>query len=71
MVNNAARVSRPASNDPADIRSAAHDMYNNGITSNEIVTRIFLPLLRLGESSRVIMVSSARGSIGKSAAREV
>ncbi|KAJ6789160.1 hypothetical protein PWT90_03284 [Aphanocladium album] len=71
LVNNAARVSRPASDQLEDIRRAANEMYNNGITSNEIVTRAFLPLLRRSNAPRVVMVSSARGSIGMTAAKEL
>lgn len=64
-------MSQPASDKLEDIRRAANDIYNNGITSNEIVTRAFLPLLRKATAPRVIMISSARGSIGRTTAKEV
>ncbi|XWW93978.1 hypothetical protein V2A60_001917 [Cordyceps javanica] len=69
--NNAARVTRPESDRLEDARRAANEVYNNGIASNEIVTRAFLPILRRSPNPRVIMVSSARGSIGLTAAREL
>ncbi|KAJ3475622.1 hypothetical protein NLG97_g9393 [Lecanicillium saksenae] len=71
LVNNAARVPRPESDKLEDIRRAANDMYNNGITSNEVVMRAFMPLLHKSSAPRVVMVSSARGSIGKTAAKEL
>ncbi|KAJ4153708.1 hypothetical protein LMH87_010182 [Akanthomyces muscarius] len=71
LVNNAARVTRPESEKFEDIRRAANEVYNNGVTSNEVVTRAFLPLLRKATSPRVVMVSSARGSIGMTAAKQL
>lgn len=71
LVNNAAKVTYPASDSLSDIRAAANALYNNGITSHEIVTRGFLPLLRKSAAPRVVMMSSGRGSMGKTAARLV
>ncbi|OAA60863.1 NAD(P)-binding domain protein [Cordyceps fumosorosea ARSEF 2679] len=71
LVNNAARVTQPEPDRLEDVRRAANEVFNNGITSNEVITRAFLPLLRKSPSPRVIMVLSARGSIGMTAAREV
>lgn len=68
LVSNAARVQRPTS--PTD-RHAANTTYNSIITSNQILTATFLPLLRKSDNPRVIMVSSARGSLGRTASGEL
>ncbi|KAM0431379.1 hypothetical protein ACHAPT_005356 [Fusarium lateritium] len=71
LINNAAKVEWPASADLADIRSASNSCYNNLITSNAIVTKAFGDLLHKSSWPRVIMVSSARGSMSRTANKEL
>ncbi|UPL00126.1 hypothetical protein LCI18_011060 [Fusarium solani-melongenae] len=71
LINNAAKVEWPASDGLADIRSASNSCYNNVITSNAIVTKAFSHLLRKSEWPRVIMISSARGSVSRTANKEL
>ncbi|RTE84011.1 hypothetical protein BHE90_001390 [Fusarium euwallaceae] len=65
LINNAAKVEWPASDNLADIRSASNSCYNNVITSSAIVTTAFSHLLRKSAWPRVIMISSARGSVSR------
>ncbi|KPM35926.1 hypothetical protein AK830_g10655 [Neonectria ditissima] len=67
LINNAAKIEPPKSTSLADIRSASNACYNNMITSNVIVTRAFSLLLRKSPWPRVIMVSSARASMSRTA----
>ncbi|KAL0768773.1 hypothetical protein CaCOL14_008081 [Colletotrichum acutatum] len=71
LINNAARVTVPESLDLPDVRSATNSVLANCVTSNLIVTQAFLPLLRKAEYPRVIMTSSARGSMTRTANGEV
>ncbi|EEU36121.1 uncharacterized protein NECHADRAFT_87211 [Fusarium vanettenii 77-13-4] len=71
LINNAANVEWPASDSLTDIRSASNSCYNNVITSNAIVTKAFSHLLRNSEWPRVIMISSARGSVSRTANKEL
>ncbi|KAI8650396.1 hypothetical protein NCS57_01373100 [Fusarium keratoplasticum] len=71
LINNAAKLEWPASDGLADIRSASNSCYNNVIISNAIVTKAFSHLLRKSEWPRVIMISSARGSMSRTANREL
>ncbi|KAK1658991.1 hypothetical protein BDP55DRAFT_564022 [Colletotrichum godetiae] len=71
LINNAAKVTAPESLDLPDVRSATNSVLANCVTSNLIVTQAFLPLLRKSESPRVIMTSSARGSMTKTANGEL
>ncbi|KXH66733.1 hypothetical protein CSAL01_07128 [Colletotrichum salicis] len=67
LINNAARVTAPESLDLPDVRSATNFVLANCVTSNLIVTPAFLPLLRKSECPRVIMTSSARVSMARTA----
>ncbi|KAE9584037.1 hypothetical protein CGMCC3_g40 [Colletotrichum fructicola] len=71
LINNAAKLEVADSAELSEIRSKSNAVYNNCITSNAIVTQAFLPLLRKAEYPRVIMNSSARGSLTRTASREV
>ncbi|KAI1333007.1 hypothetical protein F5Y16DRAFT_393412 [Xylariaceae sp. FL0255] len=65
LVNNAGGVSIPKSDDFADIRTSWPQTLDCFVTSQVLVTKGFLPLLRKSDWGRVIMVSSARGSLGR------
>uniref|UniRef100_A0A0D2YAI2 Uncharacterized protein n=1 Tax=Fusarium oxysporum (strain Fo5176) TaxID=660025 RepID=A0A0D2YAI2_FUSOF len=54
----------------ADIRGASNSCYNNLITSNAVVTHAFGKLLRKCSEPRVIMISSARGSMARTNNKE-
>ncbi|KAF4844418.1 Short-chain dehydrogenase/reductase tropE [Colletotrichum siamense] len=71
LINNAAKLEVADSAELSEIRSKTNAVYNNCITSNAIVTQAFLPLLRKAEYPRVIMNSSARGSLTRTASREL
>lgn len=71
LINNAAGVSRPKSEELGDVRENLNTILNNAVTSNLIVTRAFTPLLRKSEYPRVIMTSIARGSMERTAGRIV
>ncbi|CAM1511696.1 Fc.00g092090.m01.CDS01 [Cosmosporella sp. VM-42] len=65
LINNAIKLQFPKSKENlAEVRACSNACFNNGITSNAIVTQAFLPLLRKSDWPRVIMVSSTRGSLG-------
>ncbi|KAJ6443149.1 kynurenine 3-monooxygenase [Purpureocillium lavendulum] len=70
LVNNAIKLERTESNDLSAVRAAANACFNNGIASNIVVTRAFTPLLRKSPNPRVIMVSSTRGSMGRTAMKQ-
>ncbi|CZR37956.1 uncharacterized protein FPRO_06853 [Fusarium proliferatum ET1] len=71
LINNAGKVERRSSDNLADIRAASNSCYNNLITSNAVVTHAFGKLLRKSPDPRVIMISSARGSMGRTNNREL
>lgn len=71
LINNAAGVSHPKSQDLQDVRANLNSVFNNAVTSPAMVTRAFLPLLRKSDFPRVIMNSSARGSMERTASRKV
>ncbi|KAH6887009.1 hypothetical protein B0T10DRAFT_530327 [Thelonectria olida] len=71
LVNNAAYVERLTTGDLADIRATSNSCYNNFITSNAVVTYAFDKLLRKSSWPRVIMISSARGSMSRTASKEL
>lgn len=71
LINNAAAVSHPKSQDLQDIRANLNTVFNNAVASPAMVTRAFLPLLRKSDFPRVIMNSSARGSLERTASRKV
>lgn len=71
LINNAGKVERAAGGDLADIRAASNSCFNNLIASNAVVTHAFDKLLRKSSWPRVIMISSARGSITRTWKKEV
>lgn len=71
LINNAAGVSHPKSQDLQDVRDNLNNVFNNAVASPAVVTRAFLPLLRKSDFPRVIMNSSARGSLERTARRKV
>ncbi|KAH7235321.1 hypothetical protein BKA59DRAFT_444285 [Fusarium tricinctum] len=71
LINNAAKVESRVSDKLEDIRSASNSCYNNLITSNAVVTHAFSKLLRKSSWPRVIMVSSARGSMSRTTNKEL
>lgn len=71
LINNAAAVSHPKSQDLQDARANLNTVFNNAVTSPAMVTRAFLPLLRKSDFPRVIMNSSARGSLERTASKKV
>ncbi|KAF5594978.1 hypothetical protein FPCIR_4602 [Fusarium pseudocircinatum] len=70
LINNAGKVEQRSSDDLADIRAASNSCYNNLITSNAIVTHAFGKLLRKSSEPRIIMISSARGSMARTNNKE-
>ncbi|GJN70643.1 short chain dehydrogenase [Purpureocillium lilacinum] len=72
LVNNAIKLDvSTAEGDLPSARAVSNACFNNGITSNAIVTRAFTPLLRKSANPRVVMVSSTRGSMGRTASRQL
>ncbi|PWI64083.1 hypothetical protein PCL_00004 [Purpureocillium lilacinum] len=71
LVNNAVRLDIIQSDDLSIMRAASNGCFNNGITSNIIMTHAFTPLLRNSGQPRVVMVSSIRGSLTRTARKEV
>lgn len=71
LINNAAAVSHPRSEDLQDVRANLNTVFNNAVASPAMVTRAFLPLLRKSDFPRVIMNSSARGSLERTASKKV
>ncbi|KAI0380132.1 hypothetical protein F5Y04DRAFT_282262 [Hypomontagnella monticulosa] len=71
LVNNAGTVSLPKSDDLTDIRENWTQGFDCLVTSQFLVTKAFLPLLRKAEWGRVIMISSARGSLARNEALEL
>ncbi len=71
LINNAATVGLPKSQELSELRRNSNLVFNNCITSNAIVTTAFIPLLRKSAYPRVIMSSSARGSIRMTANKTV
>ncbi|KAF4440980.1 short chain dehydrogenase [Fusarium acutatum] len=71
LINNAGKVERRSTDNLADIRATSNSCYNNLITSNAVVTQAFGKLLRKSSEPRVIMISSARGSMARTNNKEV
>ncbi|KAH7229990.1 hypothetical protein BKA59DRAFT_371535, partial [Fusarium tricinctum] len=71
LINNAGKVQGRASDKLSDIRDASNSCYNNLITSNTVVIHAFSKLLRKSSWPRVIMVSSARGSMTRTTNKEL
>ncbi|KAI7771414.1 hypothetical protein LZL87_010854 [Fusarium oxysporum] len=70
LINNAGKVEQRSSDNLANIRGASNSCYNNLITSNTVVTHAFGKLLRKCSEPRVIMISSARGSMARTNNKE-
>ncbi|KAH6954431.1 hypothetical protein DER45DRAFT_646205 [Fusarium avenaceum] len=71
LINNAGKVEGRASDKLSDIRAASNSCYNNLITSNTVVVHALSKLLRKSSWPRVIMVSSARGSMTRTTNKEL
>ncbi|KAK4077161.1 uncharacterized protein Triagg1_4128 [Trichoderma aggressivum f. europaeum] len=71
LINNAASLEMPQTQDLAELRDCSNINFNRCVTSNILVTKAFVPLLRKSPWPRVIMNSSARGSLGRTASREL
>ncbi|KAI8632476.1 hypothetical protein F5Y19DRAFT_365567 [Xylariaceae sp. FL1651] len=71
LVNNAGAVSAPQSADLTEIRENWAQTLDCLLTSQVLVTKAFLPLLRKAEWGRVIMISSSRGSIARNKSIEL
>ncbi|UKZ76561.1 hypothetical protein TrVFT333_004268 [Trichoderma virens FT-333] len=71
LINNAASLQLPETEDLAELRDCSNLNFNRCVTSNILVTKAFVPLLRKSSWPRVIMNSSARGSLGRTASREL
>ncbi|XXG94333.1 hypothetical protein Hte_000587 [Hypoxylon texense] len=71
LVNNAGAVSFPKSDDLTELRENWAQGFNCLVTSQILVTKAFLPLLRKAEWGRVIMISSARGSLSRNKSIEM
>ncbi|WZH46918.1 uncharacterized protein QYS62_008045 [Fusarium acuminatum] len=71
LINNAGKVQGRVSDKLSDIRVASNSCYNNLITSNTVVIHAFSKLLRKSSWPRVIMVSSARGSMTRTTNKEL
>ncbi|KAI1394017.1 uncharacterized protein F4822DRAFT_424474 [Hypoxylon trugodes] len=65
LVNNAGAVTLPKSDDLTELRNNWTEGFNCLVTSQVLVTKAFLPLLRKAEWGRVVMISSARGSLAR------
>ncbi|KAH8681121.1 hypothetical protein BX600DRAFT_12639 [Xylariales sp. PMI_506] len=71
LINNAGSVSMPESQEPADLRKNWAEGLNCLFISQVLVTKAFIPLLRKSPWGRVIMVSSARGSLSRNRALDM
>ncbi|KAF4495133.1 hypothetical protein FAGAP_8747 [Fusarium agapanthi] len=71
LVNNAGKIEPRSSDNLADIRTASNSCFNNLITSNAVVTHAFGKLLGRSSEPRVIMISSARGSMSRTNNKEL
>ncbi|KAF4945059.1 hypothetical protein FGADI_12215 [Fusarium gaditjirri] len=71
LINNAGKIERRSPGNLADIRGASNSCYNNLITSNAVVTHALDSLLRKSSEPKVIMISSARGSMARTNNKEL
>ncbi|KAL7924748.1 hypothetical protein ACQKWADRAFT_310935 [Trichoderma austrokoningii] len=71
LINNAASLQLPKTENLVGLKECSNLNFNNCVTSNILVTKAFIPLLRKSSWPRVIMNSSARGSLGRTASREL
>ncbi|KAL7802290.1 NAD(P)-binding protein [Trichoderma aethiopicum] len=71
LINNAASLQLPEAQHLAELKDCSDRNFNSCVTSNALVTKAFVPLLRKSSWPRVIMNSSARGSLGRTANREL
>ena len=68
LVNNAGYAAIPSTSDTADWRDTYSKVFDTNVTSVAVIVQQFLPLLRRAPSGgKVIQISSARGSITRSA----
>ena len=71
LINNAAGFQFPKSQKLEDIRRNSNEVFNNCVSSNIVVSHALTPLLRKGRMPRVIFTSSARGSLQRTALRQL
>ncbi|KAI8944459.1 NAD(P)-binding protein [Xylaria longipes] len=71
LINNAIKLDSSSPTQLEELRRTMNSNFNNAVASNIIVTRAFIPLLRRASWPRVIMISSTRGSIQKTANKEL
>ncbi|KAH7192871.1 uncharacterized protein B0J16DRAFT_333868 [Fusarium flagelliforme] len=71
LINNAGKVEKRMSDSLPHIRAASNSCFNNLITSNAVITHAFDSLLRKSSWPRVIMISSARGSISRTTSNQL
>ena len=64
LINNAGIALIPTASDHSDLRRSYNALYNTNVTSVAMCVSVFLPLLYLSPSPRIINISSARGSFG-------
>ena len=63
LINNAGIAPIPSAGDPTHLRDIYNSTLDTNITSVALLTTLSIPLLRTGNSPRVINISSARASI--------
>ena len=71
LINNAGQALQAASDSLEDVRSCWAKNLDCLFTSQVLVTKAFMPLLRKAENPRVIAMSSARGSLTRNQALQV
>ncbi|KAI0547209.1 NAD(P)-binding protein [Xylaria curta] len=71
LINNAIKLNSSSPTQIEEQREISNSNFNNAVTSNNIVTRAFISLLRRASWPRVVMISSTRGSIQKTVNREL
>ncbi|KAI2467152.1 hypothetical protein F4781DRAFT_324452 [Annulohypoxylon bovei var. microspora] len=71
LINNAGSFSMPKSDDLTELRENWAQGFDCLVASQFLVTKAFLPLLRKAEWGRVVMISSARGSLARNKSIEM
>ncbi|KAI1098296.1 hypothetical protein F4804DRAFT_325175 [Jackrogersella minutella] len=71
LINNAGAVTLPKTDDLTELRENWNQGLDCLVTSQYLVTKAFLPLLRKAEWGRVIMISSSRGSLTRNKSMEM
>ncbi|KAK5062615.1 hypothetical protein LTR84_004688 [Exophiala bonariae] len=72
LINNAGYAAIPSSSDTSDWRDTYSKVFDTNVTSVAVTAQKFLPLLRQAKNGgKVIQISSARGSITRSASGQL